>query len=152
MQITPACSDGWHLLFDTFLECLYIYTHPGFWLVSTVRSPCNQAHRWENAKPQAPQCKLEMSGASQWCCKPSFQLTCWCFVYVGVKPYACSMCDMRFFQRYHLARHSLTHTGMRLLPPPPAPPITYLVFSQSQSKLDGGIVSPSAAPPQAINR
>lgn len=32
---------------------------------------------------------------------------------VGVKPYACSMCDMRFFQRYHLARHSLTHTGMR---------------------------------------
>jgi len=31
---------------------------------------------------------------------------------LGVKPYACSMCDMRFFQRYHLARHSLTHTGM----------------------------------------
>uniref|UniRef100_A0A3Q0QYD7 C2H2-type domain-containing protein n=1 Tax=Amphilophus citrinellus TaxID=61819 RepID=A0A3Q0QYD7_AMPCI len=30
-----------------------------------------------------------------------------------VKPYACSMCDMRFFQRYHLERHRLTHTGMR---------------------------------------
>lgn len=34
------------------------------------------------------------------------------FVCVGVKPYACSVCDMRFFQRHHLARHSLTHTGM----------------------------------------
>lgn len=34
-------------------------------------------------------------------------------VCVGVKPYACSMCDMRFFQRYHLERHRLTHTGMR---------------------------------------
>ncbi len=32
---------------------------------------------------------------------------------VGVKPYACSMCDMRFIQRNHLERHSLTHTGMR---------------------------------------
>lgn len=38
----------------------------------------------------------------------------WCSVYSGVKPYACSMCDMRFFQRYHLQRHSLTHTGMWL--------------------------------------
>uniref|UniRef100_H3CLQ7 C2H2-type domain-containing protein n=1 Tax=Tetraodon nigroviridis TaxID=99883 RepID=H3CLQ7_TETNG len=28
-----------------------------------------------------------------------------------VKPFACTMCDMRFSQRYHLARHSLTHTG-----------------------------------------
>lgn len=36
----------------------------------------------------------------------------WCSVRLGVKPYACSMCDMRFFQRYHLERHSLTHTGM----------------------------------------
>lgn len=34
-------------------------------------------------------------------------------VCVGVKPFACSMCDMRFFQRYHLERHKLTHTGMR---------------------------------------
>lgn len=33
----------------------------------------------------------------------------------GVKPYACSMCDRRFFQRYHLARHTLKHTGTRLL-------------------------------------
>ncbi len=33
-------------------------------------------------------------------------------LHLGVKPYACSMCDMRFFQRYHLERHSLTHTGM----------------------------------------
>ena len=47
-------------------------------------------------------------------------ILCVC-VCVGVKPYACSMCDMRFFQRYHLARHSLTHTGMRLtLPLSPA--------------------------------
>lgn len=30
----------------------------------------------------------------------------------GVKPYACTMCDMRFIQRYQLERHSLTHTGM----------------------------------------
>ena len=37
----------------------------------------------------------------------------YCSVCVGVKPYACSMCDMRFIQRYHLERHSLTHTGMR---------------------------------------
>lgn len=36
-----------------------------------------------------------------------------CSVCVGVKPYACSMCDMRFIQRNHLERHSLTHTGMR---------------------------------------
>lgn len=36
----------------------------------------------------------------------------WYCMRLGVKPYACSMCDMRFFQRYHLARHSLTHTGM----------------------------------------
>jgi hypothetical protein len=36
-------------------------------------------------------------------------------VCVGVKPYACTMCDKRFFQRYHLARHSLTHMGRRLL-------------------------------------
>ena len=36
-------------------------------------------------------------------------------VCIGVKPYACSMCDMRFFQRYHLASHSLKHTGMGLL-------------------------------------
>lgn len=34
---------------------------------------------------------------------------------LGVKPYACSMCDMRFYQRYHLERHSLKHTGMSLL-------------------------------------
>lgn len=31
---------------------------------------------------------------------------------LGVKPYACTMCDMRFIQRYQLERHSLTHTGM----------------------------------------
>lgn len=37
-----------------------------------------------------------------------------CSVHLGVKPYACSMCDMRFFHRYHLQRHSLTHTGMCL--------------------------------------
>lgn len=37
----------------------------------------------------------------------------YCSVCVGVKPYACSMCDMRFIQRNHLERHSLTHTGMR---------------------------------------
>lgn len=37
------------------------------------------------------------------------------FVHSGVKPYACTMCDMRFFQRYHLQRHSLTHTGRRNL-------------------------------------
>lgn len=30
---------------------------------------------------------------------------------LGVKPYACTMCDMRFIQRYQLERHSLTHTG-----------------------------------------
>lgn len=35
----------------------------------------------------------------------------------GVKPYACSMCDMRFFQRYHLARHTLTHTGIHFIYP-----------------------------------
>lgn len=35
-----------------------------------------------------------------------------CSLRLGVKPYACSMCDRRFFQRYHLQRHSLTHTGM----------------------------------------
>uniref|UniRef100_A0A3Q3XIH6 C2H2-type domain-containing protein n=1 Tax=Mola mola TaxID=94237 RepID=A0A3Q3XIH6_MOLML len=29
---------------------------------------------------------------------------------LGVKPYACTMCDMRFIQRYQLERHSLTHT------------------------------------------
>ncbi|KTF84509.1 hypothetical protein cypCar_00039252 [Cyprinus carpio] len=37
------------------------------------------------------------------------------FVHLGVKPYACTMCDMRFFQRYHLQRHSLTHTGRHSL-------------------------------------
>lgn len=31
----------------------------------------------------------------------------------GEKPFACAICDMRFIQRYHLERHSLTHTGMR---------------------------------------
>ena len=36
----------------------------------------------------------------------------WYSVRLGVKPYACTMCDRRFFQRYHLQRHSLTHTGM----------------------------------------
>lgn len=41
-----------------------------------------------------------------------------CSVCTGVKPYACSMCDMRFFQRYHLARHTLTHTGTCLFSPP----------------------------------
>lgn len=35
----------------------------------------------------------------------------YCSVCIGVKPYACSMCDMRFIQRNHLERHSLTHTG-----------------------------------------
>lgn len=30
---------------------------------------------------------------------------------VGEKPFACAICDMRFIQRYHLERHSLTHTG-----------------------------------------
>uniref|UniRef100_A0A3B4BCZ2 C2H2-type domain-containing protein n=1 Tax=Periophthalmus magnuspinnatus TaxID=409849 RepID=A0A3B4BCZ2_9GOBI len=39
-----------------------------------------------------------------------------CLLCTGVKPYACSMCDMRFFQRYHLARHSLTHTGTQQRP------------------------------------
>lgn len=34
---------------------------------------------------------------------------------LGVKPYACTMCDMRFIQRYQLERHSLTHTGMSSL-------------------------------------
>lgn len=29
----------------------------------------------------------------------------------GEKPFACAVCDMRFIQRYHLERHSLTHTG-----------------------------------------
>lgn len=33
------------------------------------------------------------------------------FLSSGVKPYACTMCDMRFIQRYQLERHSLTHTG-----------------------------------------
>ena len=42
-----------------------------------------------------------------------------CSVHLGVKPYACSMCDMRFFHRYHLQRHSLTHTGMCLYTLPP---------------------------------
>jgi len=34
-------------------------------------------------------------------------------LHLGVKPYACTMCDKRFFQRYHLTRHSLIHLGMR---------------------------------------
>lgn len=39
-----------------------------------------------------------------------------CFVLcLGVKPYACTMCDMRFIQRYQLERHSLTHTGTSFL-------------------------------------
>jgi len=33
-------------------------------------------------------------------------------LHLGVKPFACTMCDMRFFQRYHLQRHTITHTGM----------------------------------------
>lgn len=37
---------------------------------------------------------------------------------LGEKPYACAVCDMRFIQRYHLERHSLIHTGMRLLTVP----------------------------------
>lgn len=42
----------------------------------------------------------------------------WHFVLrLGVKPYACTMCDMRFFQRYHLQRHSLIHTGTSHLLP-----------------------------------
>ncbi len=45
---------------------------------------------------------------------------------LGVKPYACTMCDMKFFQRYHLARHSLTHTGMG----PCTVPITCSVRNQ----------------------
>lgn len=48
-----------------------------------------------------------------------------CSVCVGVKPFACSMCDMRFFQRYHLERHKLTHTGMR----PFTVPISFDTFS-----------------------
>lgn len=31
------------------------------------------------------------------------------------------MCDMRFIQRNHLERHSLTHTGMRSSTVPPHP-------------------------------
>ena len=31
---------------------------------------------------------------------------------LGEKPFACAICDMRFIQRYHLERHSLTHTVM----------------------------------------
>lgn len=33
------------------------------------------------------------------------------FFLTGEKPFACAVCDMRFIQRYHLERHSLTHTG-----------------------------------------
>lgn len=33
------------------------------------------------------------------------------FFLTGEKPFACGICDMRFIQRYHLERHSLTHTG-----------------------------------------
>lgn len=49
---------------------------------------------------------------SEWWCVQCWVSENWCSVHLGVKPYACSMCDMRFFQRYHLERHSLTHTGM----------------------------------------
>ena len=45
---------------------------------------------------------------------------------LGVKPYACTMCDMKFFQRYHLARHSLTHTGMG----PCTVPMTFSIRDQ----------------------
>lgn len=34
--------------------------------------------------------------------------------HMGVKPYGGTMCDKRFYQRHHLARHSVTHMGMSL--------------------------------------
>ena len=52
-------------------------------------------------------------------------------LHLGVKPYACTMCDKRFFQRYHLARHSLTHMGMR----PPTLPMS-LSSACNCNKLD----------------
>lgn len=45
---------------------------------------------------------------------------------LGVKPFACTMCDMRFFQRYHLQRHSITHTGMSCLFILNQPQVTFL--------------------------
>lgn len=45
---------------------------------------------------------------------------------LGEKPYACAVCDMRFIQRYHLERHSLIHTGMRLLTVPILHKLDYL--------------------------
>lgn len=57
-----------------------------------------------------------------------------CSVCVGVKPYACSMCDMRFIQRNHLERHSLTHTGMRSS----AVPLRQLCL-KDQDKLEFGL-------------
>ena len=34
---------------------------------------------------------------------------------LGVKPYACTICDRRFYGRFQLQRHSLTHTGTSTL-------------------------------------
>lgn len=62
-----------------------------------------------------------------------------CSVCIGVKPYACAMCDMRFIQRNHLERHSLTHTGMRSFTVP-TQPSKALIFNQNH-KLEFGLSS-----------
>lgn len=66
----------------------------------------------ESMLPRCDSCQTDLQSCS--CCDfidTDCELMI-CSVRLGVKPYACSMCDRRFFQRYHLQRHSLTHTGM----------------------------------------
>lgn len=38
-------------------------------------------------------------------------LTLYLCAFLGEKPFACDMCDMRFIQRYHLERHKRVHSG-----------------------------------------
>ena len=65
-----------------------------------------------------------------------------CSVCLGVKPYACSMCDMRFIQRNHLERHSLTHTGMRSFTVPlPMRKALALSTHRGHNKLEFGLSS-----------
>ena len=63
-----------------------------------------------------------------------------CSVCVGVKPYACSMCDMRFIQRNHLERHSLTHTGMRSFTVPTQPSKAPYILIKTNSSLDCQVI------------
>lgn len=62
---------------------------------------------------------------------------------LGEKPYACAVCDMRFIQRYHLERHSLIHTGMRLLTVPILHKLDYLcsLSLESMDRCSGLILS-----------